>query len=232
MKNGVLLTATLLGSLLISAQAVAGASANIGATSNYIWRGVTQTQDAGAVQAGIDYKAENGLYAGAWSSNVKFGGVAGTELDVYAGYSKELASGLSYDVGAIQYKYFPDASFQDFSEVYGKVGYKGFNAEVDYTVDKENLPGVTAKEKDVYYAVGYKGKLANDWGYGVTAGKYDFDDPAGDDYSHTQLSLTKTVGKAGDFTLAVDKPSGLLTTTDTKANSTKVSLSWEKSFDF
>ena len=62
MKNGVLLTATLLGSLLISAQAVAGASANIGATSNYIWRGMAQSQDKGAVLAGLDYSAENGVY--------------------------------------------------------------------------------------------------------------------------------------------------------------------------
>ncbi|WP_287600382.1 TorF family putative porin [Thiothrix sp.] len=239
MKNGVLLTATLLGSLLISAQAVAGASANIGATSNYIWRGVTQTQDAGAVQAGLDYKAENGLYVGTWTSNVRAGGrTNATELDVYGGYSKELPSGVTYDVGLIGYGYSntPADSFGDFAEAYGKVGYKGVTAEVDYTIGKEKslnaTTGQALKEHDVYYALGYSGKLANDWSYGVKAGKYDFDDPANDDYSHSQLSLSKTVGKVGDFTLAVDKPSGLLTTADTKANAAKVSLSWKKSFDF
>jgi uncharacterized protein (TIGR02001 family) len=234
MKNGLLLTTTLLGSLFVSTQALAGASANIGATSNYMWRGVTQTQDGGAAQAGLDYAADNGLYVGTWTSNVRFpvGGTkqAGTELDVYGGYKKELESGLSYDVGVISYNYAPDAIAQNFAEVYGKVGYKGVGAEVDYTVSKEDHG--TTPYHDVYYALGYNGSLPNDWSYGVKAGKYNFKDPAADDYNHTQLSLTKTVGKAGDFTLAVDKPSGLLTTADAKANSAKVSLSWKKSFDF
>ncbi len=239
MKNGLLLTTTVLGSLFISTQAFAGASANIGATTNYMWRGVTQTMDGGAAQAGLDYSADNGLYVGTWTSNVRFPGTdsagnavknAGTELDVYGGYKKELKSGFSYDVGAIRYNYAPDAIAQDFTEVYGKVGYKGVGAEVDYTVDKESP--VTTPKHDVYYALGYNGSLPNNWSYGVKAGRYNFDDPNTRDYSHAQLSLTKTVGKAGDFTLAVDKPSGLLTTTDTKANAAKVSLSWKKSFDF
>ena len=45
-------------------------SANIGAVSNYIWRGVTQTGDQAAVQGGIDVAHESGFYAGTWISNV------------------------------------------------------------------------------------------------------------------------------------------------------------------
>jgi uncharacterized protein (TIGR02001 family) len=233
MKIRVLLTATVLGSLFVSTQAFAGASANIGATSNYLWRGVTQTQDNGAVQAGLDYSADNGLYVGTWTSNVDFGSTVyhGVEVDIYGGFKKELANGVSYDVGAIKYAYPSEKAYKgDFTEVYGKVGYKGVAAEVDYTVDKEDK--TLTKKNDVYYALGYTGSLPKDWSYGVKAGRYDFDDPTAKDYSHTQLSLTKTVGKAGDFTLAVDKPSGLLTTADTNANDPKVSLSWKKSFDF
>jgi uncharacterized protein (TIGR02001 family) len=47
-------------------------SANIGAVSNYMWRGVTQTGDQAAVQGGIDVAHESGFYAGTWLSNVDF----------------------------------------------------------------------------------------------------------------------------------------------------------------
>jgi uncharacterized protein (TIGR02001 family) len=45
-------------------------SANIGAVSNYIWRGVTQTGDQAAVQGGIDVAHASGFYAGTWASNI------------------------------------------------------------------------------------------------------------------------------------------------------------------
>jgi hypothetical protein len=45
-------------------------SANIGAVSNYIWRGVSQTGDGAAVQGGLDVAHESGFYAGTWASNI------------------------------------------------------------------------------------------------------------------------------------------------------------------
>ncbi len=47
-------------------------SANIGVVSNYMWRGVTQTQDGAAVQGGLDFTHSSGFYAGTWASNVDF----------------------------------------------------------------------------------------------------------------------------------------------------------------
>jgi hypothetical protein len=45
-------------------------SANIGAVSNYMWRGVSQTQDGPAIQGGLDYAHASGFYLGTWASNV------------------------------------------------------------------------------------------------------------------------------------------------------------------
>jgi hypothetical protein len=65
-----------LGSLMLVLTAPAFAedpysiSANIGAVSNYMWRGVTQTQDGAAVQGGLDFSHESGFYMGTWASNV------------------------------------------------------------------------------------------------------------------------------------------------------------------
>ena len=55
-------------------------SANIGAVSNYMWRGVTQTQDGAAVQGGLDFKHESGFYAGTWVSNVDFNNEGAPQL--------------------------------------------------------------------------------------------------------------------------------------------------------
>ena len=66
---------TLLASALLASASVAQAelSANVAAVSNYFWRGVSQTDDKAAVQGGIDYSHESGLYAGTWASNIDFG---------------------------------------------------------------------------------------------------------------------------------------------------------------
>ena len=47
-------------------------SANVGITSDYIWRGMTQS-DGISIQGGFDYAAENGFYAGIWGANINWG---------------------------------------------------------------------------------------------------------------------------------------------------------------
>ncbi len=71
MKKSIVL-ATAVASILSSGVALAELSANAAVTSNYIWRGVTQTADQAAGQGGIDWGHDSGLYAGTWVSNVDF----------------------------------------------------------------------------------------------------------------------------------------------------------------
>ncbi|WMP18830.1 TorF family putative porin [Thiothrix lacustris] len=218
-----LLTMAVMGSLLVVSQAQAGASANIGVTSDYIWRGVTQTDEGAAVQAGLDYEADNGLYVGTWASNVDFPDVYnGAEVDVYAGYKKDLKGELNFDVGAIRYMYPSEDMALDATELYAKAGMKGVAAEVGYTVDIE---GTNTDEGNLYYGLGYSGEFGNGIGYGAKIGRTDYKAVDATDYNHAQLSLTKGFNKAGDVTLAVDDSS--LPATDPL-----VSVSWKKSFDF
>ncbi|WML89597.1 TorF family putative porin [Thiothrix lacustris] len=218
-----LLTMAVMGSLLVVSQAQAGASANIGVTSDYIWRGVTQTDEGAAVQAGLDYEADNGLYVGTWASNVDFPDVYnGAEVDVYAGYKKDLKGELNFDVGAIRYMYPSEDMALDATEVYAKAGLKGLEAEVSYGVDTE---GTDTDEGNLYYGLGYSGEFSNGIGYGAKIGRVDYEADGASDYSHTQLSLSKGFDKAGDVTLAVDDST--LPDTDPL-----VSVSWAKSFDF
>ncbi|MEM6544911.1 MAG: TorF family putative porin, partial [Pseudomonadota bacterium] len=73
-------------SAAISAPTFAGdLTANASVTNNYIWRGLTQTENESAVQGGIDYAADSGFYVGTWVSNVNYGAgdVYSYEHDIY-----------------------------------------------------------------------------------------------------------------------------------------------------
>ncbi|MGD8932676.1 MAG: TorF family putative porin, partial [Chromatiales bacterium] len=102
-------TAASIALLGLSSTAFAEVSMNLGVTSNYVWRGVTQTDDKPAISGGVDWSGDSGLYAGAWASNVDFGSCCETtyELDLYGGYKGEI-SDFGYDAGLIYYTYDPD----------------------------------------------------------------------------------------------------------------------------
>ena len=116
---------------LTSGAASAEVTANAGIFSNYIWRGVTQTDDAAAGQGGIDWGHSSGLYAGTWLSTLD----GGTEVDIYGGFAGE-AGGFGYDLGAITYQYPRDPVNLNFTEVYATGSIVGITAGIWYTVDK------------------------------------------------------------------------------------------------
>ena len=78
-------------------------SANVAVTSDYVFRGVSQTRERPAISAGVDLTNE-GFYAGAWASNVDFGDSTDAEVDLYAGYRPEVA-GYALDFGVVGYLY-------------------------------------------------------------------------------------------------------------------------------
>jgi uncharacterized protein (TIGR02001 family) len=101
---------------------------NVGAFSDYRFRGISQTRAKPAIQGGVDYSA-GGFYVGAWASNIKWikdlGGDAGVEIDIYGGYKGEIMPGLGFDVGALTYQYpsnklSPSANT---TELYGALSY-------------------------------------------------------------------------------------------------------------
>jgi len=109
----------------VSCSATAEVTANVGATNNYLWRGLEQTGGAAAVSGGVDYSSESGFYAGTWASNASWGDMK-TELDLYAGFGADINDSMSYDVGFIYYAY-PDSvsGKADFSEIYGSFTFTG-----------------------------------------------------------------------------------------------------------
>jgi uncharacterized protein (TIGR02001 family) len=97
-----------------------GLSGNVAVYSDYSFRGVSQTQRDMALQGGIDYNHESGLFAGLWGSSVDFGD-AYLEMDYYGGYEGAIDA-FSYKAVATFF-YYPDAgAFNDW-EFAGLFGY-------------------------------------------------------------------------------------------------------------
>jgi len=138
-------------------------SANVALTSDYVFRGISQTDEGPAIQGGFDMVYDI-LYAGVWASNLDFGGadtngdgiadsdVADIEIDLYAGIKKEL-HGVEVDLGVIYYAY-PHA-FD------GRPA-----AELDYIEFKGGLAGSAAGFDlgiTTYYSPEYTGEVGRNW---------------------------------------------------------------------
>lgn len=96
------------------------ASASVAFTTDYIWRGVSQTNNEPAIQGSFDLSHESGVYVGVWASSFEFETEASMELDVYGGFSREInlgSVGLTYDLGWLRYEYTSDSA-ANFNEIY------------------------------------------------------------------------------------------------------------------
>ena len=203
----------------------ADVSANFGATSNYLWRGVTQSGNAPSLSGGLDYSNESGVYAGTWVGTIDWtdetSDAKGAEIDLYLGYGGE-AGDFGYDVGYIYY-YYPSTGYEDsnFGELYFNGSFGAFGFGVAYTINSEADNDAPFGTGDLYYNVSYGFDLPNEFGLGLTYGYYDFDTPTSEsDYGHFQVDLSK-----GDFTFTVskaDKESG--------SDDTNFAVSWSASF--
>ena len=221
------LAAAVLASSVVSQSAFAEVTANASVTSNYIWRGLTQTTNDAAVQGGIDYAHESGFYAGTWVSNVNYGAddVYSYEHDMYFGLSGE-SGDITYDVGYLYYNYDDEANF----------GYGGLSATLsllahteadegegrDYGFGKASYISVdygmpVLNGAELGFHVGYhQGDFAEDfngvpdgyadWGISVAKDGFSFavtgtdlDDSGVDAYDNDSIKFT--VGYALDFEL-------------------------------
>src|SRR5690349_13174945 len=90
--------------------ALAGVSGTAALTSDYVFRGVSQTDRDPAIQAGVEFAFDNGWYLGTWGSNISWLSDLSTsaapisssvELDVYGGYRGKFGDTVAFDAGAI-----------------------------------------------------------------------------------------------------------------------------------
>src|SRR5262245_1132565 len=124
---------------------------NVGLFSQYIFRGLTQTDRDPAIQGGFDYSHESGFYLGTWASNIRwlrdFGSYTNggsMEWDFYGGYKGTFGkSDFGFDVGLLQYWYPGDAApgleKADTLELYGALTWKWASAKYSYSLDDKTF---------------------------------------------------------------------------------------------
>lgn len=119
-------------------------SANVGLFSQYVFRGLTQTNEKPALQGGFDVSHESGLYAGVWASNISWisdanpAASASLEADLYAGFKYPFNDWLTGDVGILHYAYpgsFPDGfTDADTDELYLGLDAKWISLRYSYSL--------------------------------------------------------------------------------------------------
>ena len=121
-------------------------SGNVALTSDYKFRGITQSDGAPMVSGGFDW-ASDSFYVGTWASGVDFGDGTSTEIDVYAGFTPTVGV-FDLDLGAIYYIYpdAPDEPEQNFVELYA-----GASTTVGEFLD---LGASVAYSPEFYYETG------------------------------------------------------------------------------
>jgi uncharacterized protein (TIGR02001 family) len=173
-------------------------SGNIGLTTDYIWRGMTQNDGNPSISGGFDLEDDSGFYLGVWAANVEaddddtVAGSGSIELDGYLGYSGSFNENAGYDFGYIAYTY-PDYDAWDFEELYitfdfygvyvtyaGGIDTANDYGEIGYSIDAG--PGSFSISYGEYDNMGSNYLVGYDWSVGdFTLGFYysDFDSDAG-----------------------------------------------------
>jgi uncharacterized protein (TIGR02001 family) len=152
------------------ASAQAQVTGNLGLTSDYRFRGISQSQNAPAVQGGVDYAHSSGFYVGNWNSSVSsqlYTNGAGVESDLYAGFKKDIYKGLTLDVGSYNY-FYPRATTAgtgsnfDTYEGFLGLGYGPVSVKYNRTLGNSyfgtaNAQGTQYYQADVAYPLPIKG---------------------------------------------------------------------------
>ena len=210
---------------------------NVGLFSQYVFRGVSYTQEKPAVQGGADFAHSSGLYAGIWGSNVSSKAIneAVGEIDVYGGWAPTVGD-FTFDIGLLRFN-FPDSTYPgtgedyDTTEAYVGVTWKFVKLKYSRTLtdyfgfnDKTFGPAGNGDSDGSQY-IDLSLNYAFDGGWGVDAhvghqkvhhyGDYDFTD--------YRIGASKDLGagwkaSVGWITTTADSDLYTIDGTDTSAN--------------
>lgn len=147
---------------------------NVSYVSDYLFRGISQTNEGMALQGGMTVTGDNGAYLSTWGSNINFGD-GSMELDVLLGWTGKVNDDWSVDVGVMQYRY-PNGDNAEtefnFVEWYAKAIYGDLVLGYAYAGDYFGA-GV---DKYQYFSVDHTFKLKDDWALVSHVGYNAFED--------------------------------------------------------
>lgn len=187
-------------------------SGNLKLSSDYMFRGISNTDNGPQIQGDVTWAFDNGIYVGVWSSNTEFGGDNNSlEIDPYVGFASSIGdTGLSYNVGFWSYNYpgsrsdldgdgdTESASF-DYWELYAILGYSIGKFTVSPSVwYADNYFGDDALDdvSSVAYDVTVSYALPQNFSVSARVGRQTFDETPGlvdIDYSYYDAGVSYTI---------------------------------------
>jgi uncharacterized protein (TIGR02001 family) len=183
------------GAGIASAVEIAG---NVALTSDYKFRGLSQTDEGAAIQGGFDLGFDNGFYVGTWGSNVDFAN--SLELDYYGGWAGDLSDSVSVDVGYLYYDYPSSDTEDDYQEVYASVSFADFTVGAAYSDDYYLETG-----KFYYVYADYGFELGDGWGVSLHVGLNEFAESSSDNDASFTAFLTDDADSYVDYSVGVSK---------------------------
>jgi len=215
MQKVTLAAALMAGTMLATPALAVTIKGNIGATSDYVWRGNTQSNGDASISGGIDVDLGNGFAVGVWTASL--GGNQTTdsadyETDLYGSYSFDVGS-IGMEVGYIAYQYPGVAeSDQDFEEYYVTADFGVLSVSYFRLDDAESATTKAEDGKYLSFDTGFE--LEDGWSLGLHYGLEDKKGASGD--TDTAISLSK-----GEVTFTVSGD---------EDDDTRAVVSWGRSF--
>ena len=178
-------------------------SFNVGAVSDYRYRGISQSRLQPAVQGGFDYADKSGFYVGAWGSSIKFikdsGAAKGNvELDLYGGYNGAIGD-VAYDLGLLRYEYVGNklANVSGFAnanttEIYGAATIGVVTAKYSHSLT--DVFGTPNSKNSYYLDLSAAFDLGNGFTLTPHAGRQMVKNTVAATYSDYALTLSKDLG--------------------------------------
>lgn len=172
---------------------------NVALTSDYRFRGISQSRQDPALSAGADYTHNpTGLYLGTWLSTIKWtkdaGGDGHTEIDLYGGKRGEIVKDVSYDVGVLTY-YYPSNHLKpnaNTTEIYGQVGYGP--AYIKYSSALTNTFGFANSKNSGYLDIGANIDVPAGFTVNMHIGHQTIKNTSAANYTDYKLGVTKDFG--------------------------------------
>lgn len=165
---------------------------NLTWTSNYIFRGVSQTRNLPAIQGGLTYTFPWGIYANMWGSNVKFEDSDATvEIDGILGFNKEIGN-FTMDINVARF-FYPSAQDLSYNELNTLFNYYFLQFGVSYSADV-----YATHQSGTYYQGGINYDIPSQYFFNVDGmnftalyGHYNLPVAAGDTYDDYLVSVSK-----------------------------------------
>jgi uncharacterized protein (TIGR02001 family) len=174
-------------------------SFNAALTSDYRYRGLSQSRLDPALQGGADYVHNpTGFYAGTWLSTIKWtkdlGGSGNIEWDIYGGKRGNLSADVTYDIGGLYYFYPSNGLSPNANtfELYGQLGYGP--AYVKYSHSLTNLFGTADSKGSGYLDIGANVDVGNGFVLNLHAGHQNVRHNGAFSYSDYKIGVTKDLG--------------------------------------